>query len=104
MDVYEDSENDYDDDDDVDYEDEEDSKSPQYGDDTTSNNNTAGIPIVNRRHNSRSISGTSKLTKSFSTQQNSSKRRQLNINQLCVGKSIRKIGCILACFQKLINS
>lgn len=53
--------------------------------DTNTNVSTTGAIAINRRRNSRSISGASnKLSKSFSTQ-NVPKRRQFNINQLCIG-------------------
>jgi len=63
-----------------------------------------GAIAIGRRRSSRSFSGTaSKLSKSFSAQQSVSKRRQMNVNQLCVGKwgSLGGMGGLLVELQKI---
>lgn len=73
------------DDDDEDYYDDEDDDTNaciQFNGDSSTNSKAIAI---GRRRSNRSMSGTSnKLSKSFSAQQSSTKRRQIN-NQLCVG-------------------
>lgn len=84
-------EDDYEDDD---YEEEEEDEEEdqantplQFGNAGNVDGQAMGIAINRRQRSSRSFSGTSsKLSKSFSAQQNVTKRRQMNINQLCVGK------------------
>lgn len=83
-------EDDYEDDD---YEEEDDEEEDQantplqFGTAGNVDGQSMSIVINRRQRSSRSFSGTSsKLSKSFSAQQNVTKRRQMNINQLCVGK------------------